>query len=815
MISVYPRRALAGLTLVAATAAAVLAGAPSALAAPENAPPDTPYQPTVVDGEAQATLDPNDVTKSEIWIKTSVDTDHDGAPDELYAVLQVPNVAKDGAKVPTVIAASPYYGGIKAVPQHDPYRELWDPSQPVPEPAFGTWNRPGDADSDYPSPRGTYWLSRGFAFMAVSTLGTNLSSGCPQMLNRDEAEANKAVIQWLTGEAGVTARDASGNPVTAADWSAGKVGMTGTSYDGALPLLTATTGVEGLEAIAPMAPVSNFYDYYHVAGGMYGPQGYQGEDLDNYVLALLTDDQDIATCTGTAQEFVEQENRASGDYNDFWDERNLLNWTGNVHAATLIGHGMGDLNVRVSQSTDWYQALRAQGTPARLYLHQLEHVNLANIETYLTYCRDDADSCYAGVDPEKAAALGDDIPSSGWQPNLNRWFTHYLFGVENGVENDLGARVQREDYSWIDEPDGWPSTGAGEVSLYPTAGGDGLGGLEAEVRTGAVETTTFADDSTISLQTLVDASSSPNRLVYQSAPLATDLRLSGTASATLGVAIDRPAANITMAIADRAPDGTSHIIARAWTDPQNRTDIRTTEAVVPGTPYDLSLAFVPTDYLIPAGHSLALLVASSDTETSLLPPTSTALTVDTSVTSITLPVVGATDASRAALGAPGTPAIAAASASVVEGDAQTITGTGLAPNADLVLGVDGASEPIAVRTGADGTFALPLPAGATSVTGTRAVTLTAGRATIAGTSFEVVPKAVEPTPSPSPTPMPTPSGTQAPGGGPSDPSGSGPGTGALPATGGEIGAAWIVGLALFAGGLTATAFAARRRKNRA
>ena len=803
MTSLPPRRTVTGLSLAAATlAAAVFTGAP-AFAAGENPPetpppsvssetaatpdpsaaPETPaaetlsataaaYEPVIVDGQVQATLDAKAITKSEVWIKTNVDTDHDGHPDEIYAVLSVPNIATGGVTVPTVIAASPYYGGIKAVPQHNPYRELWDPSQPKPTPAFGDWNRPGDSDSPYGTPSGAYWLSRGFAFMAVSTVGTNKSTGCPQMLNREEAEANKAVIQWLTGKDGVTARDAAGNPVSSAAWSAGKVAMTGTSYDGALPLLTATTGVEGLEVIAPMAPVSNFYEYYHVAGGMYGPQGYQGEDLDNYVLALLPNDAARARCTATAQEFVEKEDRASGDYNDFWDERNLLNWAGNVRAATLIGHGQSDLNVRVSQSTDWYQAMRARGVPTKLYLHQYSHINLGSLPA-----------------------------AAGWTRDLNRWFTHYLLGVDNGVQNDSGVRIQAEDRkTWFDDTD-FPNVDADDVAFFPTAGGSAVGALESEVRTGVVETKTFADDSTISLQELVDAPSSPNRLVYRSAPLATELRLSGEASATLGIALNRPAANITMAIADRAPDGTSHIISRAWTDPQNRTDIRTTEAVVPGTSYDLRLGFVPVDYRIQPGHSIELLIASSDTETSLLPPTSTDLTVDTSVTSVSLPVVGASAAVRAALGAPAEPAIAVTSASVLEGGAQTVTGSGLAPNTGLVLGVDvDGVAPRTVRTGDDGTFSVALPAGATSAAGTRTVTLTAGRATIATAAFEVIAKETPVTPTPSPSPSPA-------GGGKG-------GSGTLPATGGEVGFAWIAGLLLLGGGAVTTVLAAQRRRNR-
>ena len=51
-----------------------------------------------------------------------------------------------------------------------------------------------------------------------------------------------------------------------ADWTTGKVGMIGTSYNGTLPIAVASTGVEGLEAIVPISAISNWYDYYRANG---------------------------------------------------------------------------------------------------------------------------------------------------------------------------------------------------------------------------------------------------------------------------------------------------------------------------------------------------------------------------------------------------------------------------------------------------------------------------------------------------------------------------------------------------------------------
>ena len=56
--------------------------------------------------------------------------------------------------------------------------------------------------------------------------------------------------------------------------------MTGTSYNGTLPLAAATTGVEGLEAIIPVAPNTSYYHYYRSNGLVRHPGGWLGEDID-------------------------------------------------------------------------------------------------------------------------------------------------------------------------------------------------------------------------------------------------------------------------------------------------------------------------------------------------------------------------------------------------------------------------------------------------------------------------------------------------------------------------------------------------------
>jgi hypothetical protein len=114
---------------------------------------------------------------------------------------------------------------------------------------------------------------------ALASPGTGLSQGCPTVGGANESLAPKAVIDWLNGRArGFTTPD--GDEEVVADWATGKVGMTGTSYNGTLPLAAATTGVDGLEAIIPIAPNTSYYHYYRSHGLVRSPGGWLGEDID-------------------------------------------------------------------------------------------------------------------------------------------------------------------------------------------------------------------------------------------------------------------------------------------------------------------------------------------------------------------------------------------------------------------------------------------------------------------------------------------------------------------------------------------------------
>ena len=235
------------------------------------------------DGEAQIVEpfnDPDLWIRHDLWVETSFDSDGDGRLDRMHVDVTRPRQTdSEGLKLPVIYETSPYYSGVGE--NEDDY--FWNPRhelgetpparQHFPQPELRT-NRPIISKSLTKE-----WVPRGFIVVHSSSPGTGLSQGCPTVGGDNESLAPKAVIDWLCGRAqGFTSPD--GDETVEAFWSTGKVGMTGTSYNGTLPLAAAKTGVDGLEVIIPVAPNTSYYHYYRSNGLVRHPYGYMGEDID-------------------------------------------------------------------------------------------------------------------------------------------------------------------------------------------------------------------------------------------------------------------------------------------------------------------------------------------------------------------------------------------------------------------------------------------------------------------------------------------------------------------------------------------------------
>jgi X-Pro dipeptidyl-peptidase len=577
-------------------------------------------QPVFENGEAQivpAFSDSKNWLRHDLWVTTTFDTDGDGKLDRMHVSVTRPaQTEHEGLKLPVIYVSSPYFAGV--APDVDGV--FWDVRQELgavgkprvhPE-VTRTGKRPIISNSHIKT-----WVPRGYIVVHSSSPGTGLSQGAPTVGGDNESLAPKAVIDWLCGRVkGYTSP--YGMEEVKAFWSSGKVGMTGTSYNGTIPLAAATTGVEGLEAIIPIAPNTSYYHYYRSNGLVRSPGGYLGEDIDVLYDYIHSGDESKRAHNNAKVRDTEMKNgmdRITGDYNDFWAGRDYLNEMGPMKAALLMSHGFNDWNVMPEHSYRIYKAAKDKGLPSQIFYHQNGH---------------------GGPPPMKM---------------MNRWFTRYLHGIENGVEKDPRSWIVRENDK-RNEPTPYaeyPNPEAVPVTFHLQAGAPARGSLSTEkVETQGKET--LVDNFSFDGSALAQAEYTNHRLMYLTPVLKEAVHISGIPKITVRLACNKPAANLSVWLValpwkkGRRAKITDNIITRGWADPQNHNSIRKSEPLEAGKFYDVTFDLMPDDQIIAKGQQIGLMIFSSDKEYTLWPNPGTELTIDLDGTTLTLPILGGKEA---------------------------------------------------------------------------------------------------------------------------------------------------------------------------
>ncbi len=273
-------------------------------------------------GMAQPVFAGQPTIRHNVWVEVpSLDTDRDGVNDRIRVQISRPDATDRGTKLPVVLVASPYTGGMMPYPQYDITVPLFVPgvtpplAPPGPLPPLSSQKYYGNEVPIRDINSGgyaTYFLPRGFIFADAQSLGTGNSTGCPTIGGREENLAMKAVINWFNGRG--RAFDADGKEVTAF-WTTGATAMIGTSYVGTLPIGAASLGVAGLKAIVPIAGVSSYYDHRRSYGSVI-------KDVSNF------------------------------------------------KSAVLISHGLNDFNVKPRHAARLWEALKANNIPAKIWWNQ-------------------------------------------------------------------------------------------------------------------------------------------------------------------------------------------------------------------------------------------------------------------------------------------------------------------------------------------------------------------------------------------------------------------------------------------------------------
>jgi X-Pro dipeptidyl-peptidase len=230
---------------------------------------------------------------------------------------------------------------------------------------------------------------------------------------------------------------------------------------------------------------------------------------------------------------------------------------------------------------------------------------------------------------------------------MNKWFTRYLHGVENGVEELPDAWIVREDddrgnpTAYAD----FPNPEAEPVEFFLSPGAPEKGALNLRKERG-LGTETLTDNFSFSGAALAQAEITDHRLLYVTDPLRDSVHISGLPEMKVRLASSTPYANLSVWLVSlpwnegRRSKITDNIITRGWADPQNYRSISESGPLIPGKFYEITFNMQPDDQVILPGQQIGLMIFSSDKDFTLWPDPGTRLTIDLDETSLTLPVVG-------------------------------------------------------------------------------------------------------------------------------------------------------------------------------
>jgi X-Pro dipeptidyl-peptidase len=535
-----------------------------------------------------------------------------------------------GGKFPAIVDASPYYTSLCRGLKNEC---MGDPS--------------GDGVNDrWPLFIDNYFVPRGYAVVLAQMSGTGYNTdGCPDHGGPQAIAGMQSVITWLNAQ----------------PWHNGSSAMIGKSYDGTLANGVAATGVTGLKTIVPESAISDWYDYSRTGGIVTTTTNYP-TFLNNAIMqpSIAGPPDRRSACTTVNNGFNSIDGDETGDRNAFWDDRDYTKDVGNVKAAVFAVHGFQDDNVTMSELWPWWNGLKANGVPLKLWLLRAGHTD--------------------PFDSRRAVFVD----------TLHRWFDHWLYGVENGIMDEPRVTIEDSTDTWGQYAD-WPVPGTSDVNVFlrgtdPAAAGGlrGTGGASGDSVAFTGASNTPSENTYLNVPT----GAQTNRHVFLSRPLATDVRLSGRAVLDLQATLDKSQSNLGVILVDysatpftettRSGEGISQVagtctdwgastqydnacyldiskplqtvsqwrVTRGILDSSNRDSLTTADPVTPGQPYTFPIPTEPTEHTFAAGHQIGVIVVGNLLGTA--GTASTKVTIDTALSKMVLPIVGGAAKARAA-----------------------------------------------------------------------------------------------------------------------------------------------------------------------
>lgn len=602
-------------------------------------------------GKSLATFSTHDVIREVVYVESRVDTDKDGLPDLVKVSIIRPRY--DG-QVPALMTASPYHQGTndkasdKALYKMEGELEVKLPHTiELEEPKLNLVEPHGQAEvvseaeeklshinSSYTL--NDYFLPRGFANLYVSGVGTRDSQGLMTNGDYQQIEAYKNVIDWLNGRCRAFT-DHMRNREVKADWSNGKVATTGISYLGTMSNGLATTGVDGLEVIIAEAGISSWYNYYRENGLVTSPGGYPGEDFDS--LAELTYSRNLQAGDyirgneahqADLEKVKEKLDRKTGDYNQFWHDRNYLLNAHKVQAEVVFTHGSQDWNVKPLHVYQMFHALPSH-INKHLFFHHGAHVYMNNWQSI-----DFRESMNALLSMK---LLGLDssyqLPTVIWQDNIapQKWQGLDNFGKQDELHTfSLGTeeKVIQNQYDQKDFDRYGKTYQIFNTELYQ--------GKANQITIDLPVSQNLHLNGRVALKLRVKTSTNKGLLSAQLLELGQKKYLQPYPAVLSARTIDNGRYHMLENLCELPFNPSAQrVITKGYLNLQNRTNLLTIEEVQPNEWMDFKLELQPTIYKLKEGDTLRLVLYTTDFEITIRDNTDYQLTVDLAQSSLILP----------------------------------------------------------------------------------------------------------------------------------------------------------------------------------
>ncbi len=356
-----------------------------------------------------------DVQEATIDVDTSAVWQSGPPTAEVHLSYWLPSNTENGEQVPVIAIVSPYF-------------------------SYGQPGSESGATNVVGAGRGEFiyenFIPHGYAFAQVAVFGTELSSGCFDYRGAGEGLGIHAAVEWLGTQ----------------EWSNGRVGLYGKSYEGATQWEAAAMGSEYLKTIVPISGTTALHPLLYKNGSAEARSQVMHMNYFSSTVDYNEDDLDNICPDIVEGLFAGPVTYVGGEMDpymhNYYAERSHIDkafnaWNGSVYWV----QGFQDWNVDPHQvfggppGTNWYTTYADAGFEVRGMLGQWGHDYPDQWEKH-----DD-------LEPGYGNEAFNNMTRWDWAQDLFEWFEYYL--KEIGPKPELVAQVQRNDGQWRIE-NVWP-----------------------------------------------------------------------------------------------------------------------------------------------------------------------------------------------------------------------------------------------------------------------------------------------------------------------------------------------------------------------